>query len=355
MLRGDEIIINQEAEQENALKNEDFRTISSCEIALPVVRVQTLGIGETQSLEDLAIQLFRDDKILPAARILQNNSYDAVSLGSSIRNKHECTTIIQHADACERLVACLEESSSEEWSKVVLGGTAAHYGDTVIYYKSDNAAKETVNRLQCRLETPISESLLVPIISVLNESELYHTWVPTWKFPIKFGIRRVEKLRQVGRCSQVIIVTCDLPWPLSPREIVLRAIASDDIDERGLIYGEDGVVPPVDDERIVRLHLDGGFLIQQQSRPTSEEEGQPHPIMLKFYYDVRSAASVPLWFLHFVIKNVLRSFWEKFLKIAEGVRDGSRILHVKAIEEKKTLYDWVIERTNIMLSWTKER
>ncbi len=153
-------------------------------------------------------------------------------------------------------------------------------------------------------------------------------------------------------------MTCDLPWPLSPRELVLRAIASDDIDECGrIVIKLDGLqegdpdVPPVDDARIVRLNLNGGFLIQK----FMADHPHHHPIMLKFYCDVYSQAFVPLWFLHFAIKTVLITFWERLLKIAIGIHNGTRKLHVEAIREKKILYDWVAERTNAMLYSSSSR
>jgi hypothetical protein len=148
-------------------------------------------------------------------------------------------------------------------------------------------------------------------------------------------------------------VTCDLPWPLSPREIVLRAIASDDIDAFGrIVIKLDGLqdgdpdVPPLDDIRTVRLHLNGGFLIENYP---ADKQGN-HPIILKFYCDLHSKAFVPLWFLDFAIKTILLTFWERLLKIAIGIRNGTRKLHVEAIQEKKILYDWVAERANAMLS-----
>lgn len=171
--------------------------------------------AEVQRLEEVAIQLFHDDKILPAARILLQ-AYPGGNDEARV-NSDKHSTILEHAEACERLVACLQEDKEDEW----VGGkakvsTVAHHGDTAIYYKimdaagtTTTAAEKVVNRLQCRLQTPISESLLVPIISVLNESQLYHTWIPSWTFPVKFGVRRVEKLKQVGRCSQVIIGMCN--------------------------------------------------------------------------------------------------------------------------------------------------
>ena len=46
-------------------------------------------------------------------------------------------------------------------------------------------------------------------------------------------VRRSEKLAQRGRVSQVVLVTVDLPWPFSAREVVLDACGVDDIDATG--------------------------------------------------------------------------------------------------------------------------
>ena len=83
-----------------------------------------------------------------------------------------------------------------------------------------------------RLESPIDKSMLVPFLSVLNESELYSTWLPNWTVP-RLRISRSNKLTQHGRCSQVVLVTVDLPWPFSAREVVLDASGVDDIDYTG--------------------------------------------------------------------------------------------------------------------------
>jgi len=42
--------------------------------------------------------------------------------------------------------------------------------DTLIYYKVEGRS-----RLTCRIETPIEASLLVPLLAVCNESQIYDT------------------------------------------------------------------------------------------------------------------------------------------------------------------------------------
>ena len=105
--------------------------------------------------------------------------------------------------------------------------------------------------------------MLVPFLSVLNESELYASWLPNWSVP-RFRVRRSEKLAQRGRVSQVVLVTVDLPWPFSAREVVLDACGVDDIDATGDIcvlvraLGEDANGGAGDDAtRITRLEKEG--------------------------------------------------------------------------------------------------
>ena len=49
----------------------------------------------------------------------------------------------------------------------------------------------------------------------------------------RLRVRRSVKLAQSGRCSQVVLVTVDLPWPFSARAAVLDACGVDDIDGDG--------------------------------------------------------------------------------------------------------------------------
>ena len=118
---------------------------------------------------------------------------------------------------------------------------------------------------------------------MLNESELYKTWVPNWTVP-RLRMRRSDKLHQHGRCSQVVLVTMDLPWPFSSREAVLDACGVDDIDATGdicvlvnslsadavdsrLLDGPAGfIVPEVDEADTVRIDFEGGFLFRALPR-----------------------------------------------------------------------------------------
>lgn len=56
--------------------------------------------------------------------------------------------------------------------------------------------------------------------------------LPDWTVP-RLRVRRSDNLIQHGRCSQVVLVTVDLPWPFSSREVVLDACGVDDIEYTG--------------------------------------------------------------------------------------------------------------------------
>jgi hypothetical protein len=169
-------------------------------------------------------------------------------------------------------------SSSDEYGPWLVQGEHMGKRDVSVYYRTD---KKTGSKLNARVESPIDAEMLVPFLSVLNESELYASWLPNWTVP-RFRIRRSEKLKQTGRVSQVVVVTIDLPWPFSAREAVLDACGVDDIDASGDIcvlvraLGEDDddsesdasrspatiEIPSVDEADVVRIGFEGGFLFR---------------------------------------------------------------------------------------------
>lgn len=65
--------------------------------------------------------------------------------------------------------------------------------DTCIYYKVGEDAS-----LVARIETLIESSLLNPLLSVFNESDLYQSWMPSFKMP-RLGVQLSEKMQESGR------------------------------------------------------------------------------------------------------------------------------------------------------------
>lgn len=258
-----------------------------------------------------------------------------------------------------------------------------------MYYKVS-----ATNQVTCRLETPIEPSLLIPILAVLNESELYKTWIPQYKVP-RLEVVTSEKLCQSGRVTQTILVETEVPWPIARRELILKAVACDDIvdsneqeEEEGrggstnnsnnnsgsssriLVRiqsldcedsGEDGL-EILRAKKGVRIKVDGGFVFEKcpidhpMARSSSGDKTN-NLILLTFTFSVDPKLSIlPQSFLNFFLRVAMRQIWGMFLHVAEEVGDGKRPAHSEAIERKREeLYDWVEERTNAMLQQSSSK
>lgn len=115
------------------------------------------------------------------------------------------------------------ETSHGKWLK--MGESHDGHRDTVSYYQLTEDLQ-----LKCRLETPIESSLLVPLIAVLIETDLYTNWLPKWAVP-RIGLASVEKLAQMGRTEQIVHFISEVPWPFTARDVMLQTCATDDIDD----------------------------------------------------------------------------------------------------------------------------
>ena len=273
------------------------------------------GDGDDSTLAAVrrAAALVRDDRLLEAARVAARAGIAppvaATALFSSSdasdADADAATLLDRHLPKARRVARLIESlkakvsatspgvgsndeepgdadddatSSPDEYGPWLVQGEHMGKRDVSVYYRTD---KKTGSKLNARVESPIDAEMLVPFLSVLNESELYASWLPNWTVP-RFRIRRSEKLKQTGRVSQVVVVTIDLPWPFSAREAVLDACGVDDIDASGDIcvlvraLGEDDdasesdaarspatiEIPSVDEADVVRIGFEGGFLFR---------------------------------------------------------------------------------------------
>jgi len=224
--------------------------------------------------------LYRDDKLLQAARLLRQ-----VSPRDADLPLHE--QIVSMAQDLESSTANLISDPHSTWTRQ--GGHGGMF-PTNIYYAVDD---ET--RLTCRIDSVIPSSLLVPLLSVLNETDLYHTWIPTFT---NLGLRSCEKLSQDGRAQQTIRVTCDLPWPMSAREAVLKVRAVDDIDDEGMIVVriETGRDVAVSDEAVVLVDFEGSMLFRacpddhELVQSVAREDSQRGGVLVSFKMCVPQAS-----------------------------------------------------------------
>ena len=212
--------------------------------------------------------LIDDDRLLQAARLLRAHDVHVPIIDPRDAADVKLNAFIPKAAVMEDLIESLKADPRRPGTEWIVQCEHSGRRDVSIYYRMD---EETQTKLTARIESPIRKDMLVPFLSVLNESELYKSWLPNWTMP-RLRVRRSDKLSQTGRCSQVVLVTVDLPWPFSSRECVLDAWGVDDIDASGDICvlvdsvnpGASmrcgGVVPDVDESGVVRIDFTGGFL-----------------------------------------------------------------------------------------------
>eukprot|EP00545_Synedropsis_sp_CCMP1620_P012129 CAMPEP_0119004246 /NCGR_PEP_ID=MMETSP1176-20130426/1034_1 /TAXON_ID=265551 /ORGANISM="Synedropsis recta cf, Strain CCMP1620" /LENGTH=371 /DNA_ID=CAMNT_0006955931 /DNA_START=87 /DNA_END=1202 /DNA_ORIENTATION=+ len=317
-----------------------------------------------ESLIERANEEFAQERLVSAARLLRQ----VVDSSRCFTPRH--LWILQKAERIEQVARNLMTAPGPEWTKQ--GESHGTY-DTMIYYKvsDDGNAKMTA-----RLETPIEQSLLIPLLAVFNETKLYTTWMPRWERPIRSGVRKTQVIREQGRCNQLLLVNTDSPWPFSPREVLIDVVVSDDIDANGSIVvkldseveNDDDDVPPVE-QGAVRCIFDGGLLFRKcpkdhasfqkskHHRTTTDsddiDEGDNQDMILvccEFMVDPL-LTNVPQIMINFITRTALGGIWAALLQIAQDVRDKKHAQLAAAIEEKRDkVYDFVDERIQVMLS-----
>jgi len=188
-------------------------------------------------------------------------------------------------------------------------------------------------------------------------------------------------------------VETEIPWPLAAREVILKAVACDNIDsydevENGSVsncLGKDGGriiislqsldsedngvqgldIPPAK-KGIVRVKVEGGFTIEkcptdhvmmessmQYDAKSSDNAGAPTSddlVLVTFTFCADpQLALVPKSLINFFTRTAMGQMWNMFLNVAEEVKEGKRPAHLEAIEKKPELYEWIKERTRVML------
>jgi hypothetical protein len=295
-------------------------------------------------------RLCNDDQLLPGLRIFRR-------VKDSSLFTDEQTEWIRRAELMETLRDNLTAPSSEGWTKQ---GESHGKRDFITYYKIEDGGK-----LKCRIESVIEASLYVPFLAVMNETDLYETWFPKWRFPFKLGINRSNKLKQRGRVEQVVQLQVDLPWPIHNREIVAWGFAEEDADLNRdvgakLVTVDDdfdgGLVPPPE-KGIVRMDFEMDFLFRPcppdhaaLSKSTAHyPEGENLILLTTVMYCDPKIAFVPHSFMNFCTRTAIGTVWSMILKVSEEVREGKRPVHADLIASKREeLYDWVEERAQLI-------
>ena len=349
----------------------------------------------------VALRHFKDDRLLQSARLLRDAKMHLKKKKNHHRRREgrggETTTtttttseeeeekekekekerlvayVLQKAKQSESFMDMLREDAEKDASwetqkslsfsltSSLSSSSQKSREQTKIYYKTI----ENDTKLIVRVDQSIKRDMLVPVLATLNESQLYASWLPSWTMP-KLKFSRTEKLDQRGRCSQLLLVTVECPWPFSTREVVLDALAFDDIDESGVVAvllnscdcEDDERVPAIDHKfgQCTRVDFHGGFLFRaipsEGDAWKKAREIHGDEMIVSFIFNIDPKISyVPVSIIQFVTRTVIGTLWAMFMKIANKVKNGEMKEHAKAIESKRlALYDWVDERVKIMFA-----
>lgn len=334
-------------------------------VARPGEKSGHLTAIEIQSRLDEARILGEDDKLLLAGHLLHGIGEELLQPvhRDILRESAKFNTLLQES------AASLDRHDGGGWVKQ--GEHTGRQNFSMHYKLADG-------ELSCRLESIVLADLVVPFLSVLNESELYSTWLPDWRVP-RIRVVKSEKLRQSGRCGQIVDVETEIPWPLDKRQVILKAVACDNIDRYpevdyttdclgqnggkiliriqsidGPTNSEEEVDVPPAKKGVVRMKVEGGFTIRKcpSNHPLVKQPRQSEGlVLLTFTFCVDPHLAVlPKSLLNFFLRTAMGRMWSMFLDVAEDVRDEKRPAHNEAIAKKReALYDWVEERTRVML------
>ena len=246
----------------------------------------------------------------------------------------------------------------DEWTKQVEQHGKHEFS---VYTKMDEAS----NKFSYRLETPIEASMLIPILSVFNETELFITWFPRYKFP-KYQMTKSEKLVQLGRASQIVLLQTENQWPVPRRELLLKAVSCANLQEdeesrsdaslnpsrivvsiQSLDTENDGqhglnISPSATGKRVA---VDAGLVFE-----ASPEADSGILFTWTFSMTITKKFALPLNFFNFLLKFAMPRVWVMLLRVAEEIKDGKRPAHIDAIQRKRgEFYDWMEECVSSLL------
>ena len=338
-------------------------TVTSTATSLSSSSLDTSQAEEEKETEEDFGNLESDEELIKQAEEMQSNErlFVAAKLLRRVQNQSLLTDkhhgMIRWADAAEIGMKNLQKSPEEEeyWKKQ----SESHgHRDFLVYYHVTHD-----HQLTCRIDSAIESSLLIPILSVFNESELYKTWMPSWEKPIKLGIDDTKKLKESGRGNQIIQVTVNMAWPFATRETIQHAMAIDSIDEEGLLVvhvmsetADDDPAIPEPLPGVVRIDFDCTILIGgcRDDHPCLAKSKHKYPqdeelilISLSSCVDPH-VMGVPVKLINLVTRTAFGRMWSAMLQVAEDVRDGKRPQYQDAIASKRELYDFVENRIQLM-------
>lgn len=298
---------------------------------------------------------YGEERLLKAAEVLKQ----VKDQDNKFTDHHRM--ILRWAELVESGMENLLQDPEQDGSPWIKQREQHGHRDFLVFYQlTEN------NQLASRIDCAFESSLLIPLLSVFNESDLFTSFMPSWERPIKIGLSKSEKLKDEGRGKQIIHQTTSLTWPFCDRDLFARVMVVDAIeDDHGCIAiqllsqtSDDDPVIPEPTKNAVQVDCSSFILIRAcppdhpcvvQSKHHGDKDNEPL-ILLGMTMEVDPhIQAVPQSVQNFVMRTVLGQMWFSVLQVAEDVRDGKRPMHKEAIDAKPELYNWIEERASVMI------
>ena len=179
----------------------------------------------------------------------EEKSHVLAGLASRLTESDRVIAAIRHdADTVRKIIADANDDSG--WSVQRRGD--AHADDIRVLYTHTSGSPLLTLRISGEVDAP----LLGPL-AVMNEVDLYETWIPILNFGVgKVGLRSAHTIEQITTVSKVVFLDLICPWPFDHRELVLVGRGIDLLEEKGTIivalksptlFAEDEPIYPVSD------------------------------------------------------------------------------------------------------------
>lgn len=298
--------------------------------------------------QELASKYLAEERLFDAKKELEKIAKENLT-----KNEED---VMKRAEECETSINIVKSELDPSWKKLNDTKKGSHVHSTI--YKLEFKPV----RVDFIVEAAIEKSLVFPLLSVINEVDLYPTWLPKWSTP-KFQVSRAETLKRSGKTGQV--GTVRIEHPLATAEFYIDILGIDDTNANKefvisidpLEEGDQDLVPePV--KGINRVTVGGGLLFRRCPEDRAEEakklkkkklQGDDEFVLfsLSIVYANKKKFVDPGFLTKkmsgFMIKVVSGMIFSKLLSVAEEVRDGKRPDHDKAIADKQENYDFLKE------------
>ena len=304
--------------------------------------VEGEGLNENERLSREAKYLMDNERLLDAAILLRKINPDSLLTAEEkevIANAHDYITFFSVIKTFNGN-PCSESTGFAHWQKIKEFKINGCLTDCFYNVEKDPVSGGT--KIDIKIDSIISKSLVSSYIALLQEPDLFTEWIPQFKVP-KVKLYRSELLEVSAPFSKVIALTLKLPWPLVFIEFIIGATATDDIQTNksvGIRFrtyktgDRNGLIPPPE-PKVNRIYGNGGFMFHVPSEEYKKrakeggymKEGESVDDLVQLTLLVNwdtKGFSFPESLIRFALRIMLHMAWKKIMRVAEEIRDGKR-------------------------------